>query len=97
MQSPLNVLRQCCKLCHWIGCATLECLLKTVFKLWKVSTQAGLRHSCLLRVQPPFCNLRMCRASLVQDKVEVNGKNAHPLYSYLKKATKTGMLLLPDA
>ena len=31
---------------------------------------------------------------VLQDKIEVNGKNAHPLYTYLKKATKTGMLLL---
>ncbi len=42
--------------------------------------------------------LRLAEAAvLVQDKIEVNGKNAHPLYSYLKKATKTGMPLLPDA
>ena len=33
----------------------------------------------------------------LQDKIEVNGKNAHPMYTYLKKATKTGMLFLASA
>lgn len=28
----------------------------------------------------------------IMDKIEVNGKNAHPMYTYLKKATKTGDL-----
>ena len=36
-------------------------------------------------------------ALLLQDKIEVNGKGAHPLYSYLKKATKTGTSLFIEA
>lgn len=64
--------------------------------LGKVSPQAGLRQSFLTGAAAR-CALRLCYAWLVQDKIEVNGKNAHPLYGYLKKATKTGMPLLPDA
>jgi glutathione peroxidase-family protein len=42
------------------------------------------------------CMAKICTlcdsCSALQDKIEVNGPNAHPLYKYLKKATKTGML-----
>lgn len=33
----------------------------------------------------------------LQDKIEVNGKNADPVYTYLKKATKTGASFLASA